>query len=213
MCGVDLFQVVGGDTSRSTFRILEDLCRMPRLSLSSKLNWGSCIISVAKTVSRKPGALIHSIKFHSPEVTLYPYKSILINLPCSLTWNSRHVWAGDPSYYLEMSDKLQKQICKTVGPSLAASLEPLAHCWNAASLSPWYRFYFGRCSSELDQLVPHPYSRGWSTSYSDGLHDFSITIPRCFKDFYVNSFFLRTARLWNSLLIECFPLTFDLSGL
>ena len=29
---------------------------------------------------------------------------------------------------------------------------------------------------------------------------------------YVNSFFPRTARLWNSLPIECFPLTYDLSG-
>ena len=69
--GVDLFQVVGGDNSRSTFRILEDLFRMLRLSFSSKLNWGSCIISVAKTFSRKTGALIHSIKFLSPEVTLF----------------------------------------------------------------------------------------------------------------------------------------------
>ena len=32
-----------------------------------------------------------------------------------------------PSCNLELSDKLQKQICKTVGPSLAASLEPLTH--------------------------------------------------------------------------------------
>ena len=48
--------------------------------------------------------------------------------------------------------------------------------------------------------------------YSDRLHDFSVTIPRCYKDVYVNSFFPRTARLWNSLPIECFPLTYDLSG-
>ena len=71
---------------------------------------------------------------------------------------------------------------------------------------------FGRCSSELAQLVPLPYSRGRSTRYSDRLHDFSVTIPRCYKDFCVNSFFPRTARLWNSLPIECFPLSYDLSG-
>ena len=34
----------------------------------------------------------------------------------------------------------------------------------------------------------------------------------CYKDVYVNSFFPCTARLWNSLPIECFPLTYDLSG-
>ena len=36
-----------------------------------------------------------------------------------------HVWAGAPSSYLELLDKLHKQICKTFGPSLAASLECL----------------------------------------------------------------------------------------
>ena len=123
-----------------------------------------------------------------------------------------HVWANVPSCYLELLDKLQKRICKTVGPSLAASLEPLAHWRNVASLSLLNRYYFGRCSSELSQLVPLPYSRGTSTRYSDRLHDFSLTIPRCYKDVYVNIFFSRTAGLWNSLPIECFSLTYNLSG-
>ena len=110
-----------------------------------------------------------------------------------------HVWAGAPSCYMELLDKLQKLIYRTVGPSLAASLEPLAHRRNVAS----------RRSSELAQLVPLPYSRG---SYSDRLHGFSVTISRCYKDFYVNSFFPRKARLGNSLPIEYFPLTYDLNG-
>ena len=46
-----------------------------------------------------------------------------------------HVWAGAPSCYLELLGKLQKRICRTVGPSLAASLEPFAHRRNVASLS------------------------------------------------------------------------------
>ena len=71
-----------------------------------------------------------------------------------------HVWAGAPSCYLEFLDKLQKQICRTVGPSLSASLEPLGHCQNVASLSLFCWYYFGRCSSELAQLVPLPFSRG-----------------------------------------------------
>ena len=51
-----------------------------------------------------------------------------------------------------------------------------------------------------------PYS-GWSSSpYSDRFYDFPTTICRCYKDVYVNSFFPRTAILWNSLPIKCFPL-------
>ena len=190
--------------------VLEDKTsfKMLGLTFSSKLDWGSYIVSIAKTASKKIGALIRSMKFLSPEVALYLYKSTI--RPCMEY--CCHVWAGAPSCYLELLDKLQKRICRTVGPSLAASLEPLAHRRKVASLSLFYRYYFGKCSSELVQLVPLPYSRGRSTRYSDRLHDFSVIIPRCYKDVYVNSFFPRTARLWNSLPVECFPLTYDLSG-
>ena len=78
------------------------------------------------------------------------------------------------------------------------------------------KFSSGRCLSELVQLVPLPYSWRRSTSYSDRLHKFFVIIPRChhsYKDIYVNSFFPRTARLWNSLPIECFTLTYDVNGL
>ena len=59
-------------------------------------------------------------------------------------------------------------------PSLAAFLEPLAHFGKVASLSLFYRYYFGRCSSELAHLVPLSFSQGRSTCYSDRLHDFSV---------------------------------------
>ena len=45
--------------------------------------------------------------------------------------------------------------------------------------------YFSRRSSELAELVPFPCSRGRPTCYSDRLHDFSVTIPQCYKDVYV----------------------------
>ena len=46
-----------------------------------------------------------------------------------------NVWASTLSRYLDMLDKPQKRICRTVGASLAASLEPLALRRNAASLA------------------------------------------------------------------------------
>ena len=56
--------------------------KMLQLSFTSKLDWGSYIIS-AKTASKITGALIRSMKIFSPELALYLYKS--------------HVWAGSPS--------------------------------------------------------------------------------------------------------------------
>ena len=146
---------------------------------------GSYMISIVKTASKKIGTLIRSLKFLCPEVALYLHKSTI--QPC-MEYRC-HVWDG-------------ASICKTVGPSLAASLETLPHRRNVASLSLFYRNYFRRYSSELAQLVPLPYFQGRSRR----------SIPRCYKDVYINSFFTRTARLWNCLPIECFPLTYDLNG-
>ena len=181
--------------------------KMLKLTLSSKLDWSPYIISIAKTASKKIEALIHSMKFLSPEVALYLCKSII----CPCMENCCHVWAAASSCYLDLLHKLQNQICRTVGPSVAASLEPLTHHRNVASLTLFYRYYSGRCSSELAQLVPLPFSQGGLLII---LIDCMIFLSpfSCYKDVYVNSFFPSTARPWNFLPIECFLLTYDLSG-
>ena len=122
------------------------------LTFSSKLDWGSYVISIVNTTSTKIGALIRSI-FLFPDVALYICKSTI--WPCI---EYCLVWASAPNCYLELLNKLQKQECRTLGPSLALSFEPLAHCRNVASLSLFYGHYLGRCSSELARLFPLPFS-------------------------------------------------------
>ena len=63
----------------------------------------------------------------------------------------------------------------------------------------------------MTELVSPPHSHGRYTHYSNKLHDFSVIIPRCYKDVSFNSVFPRTARLLNSLPVEWFLLTFDLN--
>ena len=91
-----------------------------------------------------------------------------------------------------MLDKLQIRVCRTAGWILGASLETLGHRWNVISFSLFYKYYFGRCSSELAELVPLPCSCGRYTRYSDNLHNFS-------SPFLDVKGFPRTARLWNYL--------------
>ena len=69
--------------------------KMLGLTFSSNLDWGSYIIAIAKTVSKKVGA---------PEVALYLYKSTI----CLCIEYCCHVSAGTSSCYLELLDKLQK---------------------------------------------------------------------------------------------------------
>ena len=115
--------------------------KMLGLTFSSKMDWGSYIVSMGKSASKKIGAIIRSMGFLSLETAMYLHRSTIH----SCMEYCCHIWAGAPSFFLELLDKLQKRICRTVGPSLAASLEPLAHHRNWASLSLFYRYYFGRC--------------------------------------------------------------------
>ena len=169
-----------------TYKYFAKIC--PQILISSKLNWGSYTDSIAKTACKKIGALIRSMNFPSPEVVHHIYKSTLWHC----TEYCCHGWAGALSCYLKMFAKLQKQICRAIGPFLATSLEPLAHCWDLTTLSHFYRYYFGRCSTELVQLASFPSSWGRSTHYSGRLHDFSVITPRCYNDvksLYVFFFF------------------------
>ena len=79
--------------------------KMLWLTFFSKLDWSFYVISIAKTASKKIGALICSMKFLSPEVVLYLYKCTIyacMEYCCC-------VWAGAPSSFLELLDKPEKE--------------------------------------------------------------------------------------------------------
>ena len=161
------------------------------LSFSSKLEWGSYIVSIAKTASKKIekiGALIRSMVCLSPKVALYLYTFTI--RPCKEC--CCHVWVGAPSYYFDILDELWKLICRTVGLVPSTSRKPLSHHRNAASWSLFFRYYFGKFLSELPKLISCPYSGGRSTPYTDIYHNFSVNFSRCNKNVYVNSFFCFT---------------------
>ena len=106
---------------------------------------------------------------------------------------------------------LHQIVC--AGHSLAASLKPLTHHRNLASLTFFY------CDYLVDVYL------NWLNCFHflilvavplviviRCIIFLSSFLDRCYKDAYVNSFFPCTARTWNSLPAECFPLIYDLSG-
>ena len=88
-------------------------------------------------------------------------------------------WVSTRSLYVDMLNKLQKRLCRTVPPTFAASFEPLVHCQNVATGNLFYNYCFGRCSSKLGELFLLLYSDGRSTHSSNRLHDFLVAIPKC----------------------------------
>ena len=107
-------------------------------SFSPKLDWGSHAVSTGKTGSKKIGAMIYSMKCISFKVALHNYKSIIgPSMECCY-----HVKIDAAICNLDMMDKLQMQICRTVGLILAASFEPLGHYQNIGSFIFMFHFFY-----------------------------------------------------------------------
>ena len=75
--------------------------KMLGLTFSSKLDWGSYIISIAKTASKEIGALIASMKFLFSGVAQYLYKCTLspyMEYCCHVCWLVMSTWNCYVSY-------------------------------------------------------------------------------------------------------------------
>ena len=138
------------------------------------------------------------MKILSSEVACCLYKSTI--RPCME--DCFHYWASASSCSLNMWDKLRKWECRTV----SHSLETLPHCLNVATVSLFCGYYFGRCSSELAQLVLLPYLSGRSLAIPVVCMIFLSPFLDLIK-MYVNFFFPRIARLQ---FFACRMIFFDL---
>ena len=135
LLSLDRSNNTGAIDLKMDWSVLEKKSYFKKLGLTffSKLDWGSDIISIAKTVSKKIGALICSMRFLSPQVALYLYKSTIrpcIECQCYAYHAYAHAYHGPyaharpyahayhasvPSCYWQLLDKLHKRICRTVG--------------------------------------------------------------------------------------------------
>ena len=165
------------------------------------MSWNNYIENIARTAAKKVGSLYRARKLLTPESILYLYKATI--RPCMEY--CCHIWAGASAASLSLLDKVQKRVANLIGPELSSKLQPLSHRRNVASLCLFYKYFNGECSDELQALVPPRRKYPRQTRQAAKSHPFTVEIPRCKRAFYSNSFFPRTARLWNSLPGPCFP--------
>ena len=67
-----------------------------------------------------------------------------------------HIWGGAPrSHGLDLVDRVQKR----VGSGLSSDSQALLHRRDVASFSLFYKYYYGKCSSEHVDMVPPKHVR------------------------------------------------------
>ena len=96
----------------------------------------------------------------------FPLKTSSINVIYPRMEYCCRVWAGAPSCYLKMLDKLQKSRCRW-------------NFWSFTSYLSWTPGSSCKCSQIITLVDVHLNWLNWCACYSDRLHDFSVIIPGC----------------------------------
>ncbi len=145
-------------------------------------------------------------KFFTPKQLLLLYKSQIrptLEYCC-------HVWGGAPPSSLALLDSIQRKCIRFVDdPELTATIPPLSPSEFSMPVL-FYRYCHGKCPSELAASVPLPQSFTRATRSYTNSHAYQVTFPSCRTEHFSSSFFLRTARIWNSLPLSVFPSSYNL---
>ena len=105
---------------------------------------------------------------------------------------------------------LNQSIRSISGQSLTSTLDPLSLRCKVASLSLFYRYYFGHCSDELAACIPPPMARSRSTRQATFAHNYCVELSNTRINQFGDGFFPSTFHLWNSLPSSVFPASFNL---
>ena len=68
-----------------------------------------------------------------------------------------------------------------------------------ASLSLFYRYYFGHCSDELATCIPTPMAKPRFTWEASFAHNYCVELSNARIIWFIDDFFPSTSRLWNCL--------------
>ena len=108
-------------------------------------------------------------------------------------------------------DRVESKAIRLIGdPSLTLTLDPLSLRRKVASLSLFYRYYFGHCSDELAACIPPPMARPHSTCQATFAHNYCVELSNARINRFSDGFFPSTSCLWNSLPSSVFPASFNL---
>ena len=175
------------------------------LQISSSLSWRDHIVQIAKSASKKLGVLFRCKQYFNSAQLFKLYTGFI--RPC-LEYCS-HIWGSSP--YTSLLDKIESKAISLIGdPSLTSTLYPLSLRRKVASLSLFYRYYFGHCSDELATCIPPPMARPRSTRQATFAHNYCVELSNARINRFSDGFFPSTSHLWNSLPSSVFPASFNL---
>ena len=175
------------------------------LQISSSLSWRDHIVQIAKSASKKLGVLFRCKQYFNSAQLFKLYTGFI--RPC-LEYCS-HIWGSSP--YTSLLDRVESKAIRLISdPSLTSTLDPLSLRRKVASLSLFYRYYFGHISDELAACIPPPMARPRSTRQAIFAHNYCVELSNARINRFSDGFFPSTSHLWNSLPSAVFLAFFNL---
>nr|CAI5862375.1 unnamed protein product [Callosobruchus analis] len=149
------------------------------VGLSTDVQWS---VTIDNTASQRLGVSFHCRKLYTPEQFLLNRTSLEY---CS------HVSGCAPKYSLKLLDSIQKRAGRCL------NLHSLEHQRKVAGLSLLCRFYRGRCSSELSQIITPKAVLTRNTREAWGVNPYEVEVSTPQASLLQHSFFSRTSMLRN----------------
>ena len=160
------------------------------LQISSSLSWRDHIFQIAKSASKKLGVLFRCKQYFNSAQLFELYTGFI--RPC-LEYCS-HIWGSSP--YTSLLDRVESKAIRLISdPSLTSTLDPLSLRCKVASLSLFYRYYFGHCSDELAACIPPPMARPRSTRQATFAHNYCVEFSNARINWFSDGFFPSTSHL------------------
>merc|ERR1712035_134538 len=120
-----------------------------------------------------------------------------------------HIWGG--STHTSLLNRVESKAFRLINsPPLTDNLQSLKIHRDVASLSIFYQYFHGNCSSELANCMSPPLWWPRCTRLSTYSHSFSVQLSNVRVNQYLHSFIPFTGKLWNSFPESVFPFAFDL---
>ncbi|KAL7640936.1 UNVERIFIED_CONTAM: hypothetical protein RMT77_008073 [Armadillidium vulgare] len=175
------------------------------VSFSRDLSWTDHITSLSKQASKRLGVLRRLQYFFTPPQLLAVYRGVV---RLCMEYVS-HIWSG--STHTALLEKMESRAFRLINSTaLTNSLQSLSARRIVASLSLYYRYYNGHCSSELSRRIPPPLRRARATRLSTQSHPLSVQLSDHRLKSYALSYMYSTGKVWNTLPSSIFPTSYDL---
>ena len=159
---------------------------------------------IAKSASKKFGVFFRCKQYFNSAQLFKLYTGFI----CPYLEYCSHICG---SSYTSLLDRFESKAISLIGdPSLTLTLDPQSLRRKAASLSLFYRYYFGHCSDELAACIPPPMARPRSTRQTSFAHNYCVELSNARINQFSDGFLPSTSCLWNSLPSSVFLASFNL---